>query len=969
MTGVKTDAIMKTAGLSVGYNTEVILADIDLTFLKGQFISLLGPNGAGKTTLLRTLARLMPPLNGTVFINGTDFTRFLQDQLARTLSVVLTDRVSPGLFSVFEFVALGRYPHTGFLGKLKEADKQVVLASLSQVHAEDLICKQLDTLSDGEKQKVLLARALAQEPRVILLDEPTLHLDLKHRMEVMSILRNLCREKGITVVASLHDVDIAAKVSDRVALVKDGGIFAWGPPEETLDAKTVADLYDFDGVSFNPALGSIEIKGNGYKGSVFVAGGIGSASAVYRLLAKRGFALATGVLHTNDLDYHVAMSLGAKCVTRPPMEEITPKQINEARPLVKQAGYVIDTGFPIRALNRINTKLIKYAIAQAKRRSYCCIVDHLTPAFTNADLYEDLAKVENLLKDYNDAGHEDPGKLPLLRPMIWEAVCGADLDKDLELAEREVFADFDAFLERLHSYLTDLSDTMINDGLHIMGKAPEQDRLVEFLVQLTRLPNGDTPSLRESVLNAMGHGYDDLLENKGKMLPRYKGKTGGWIIQSAHEKALAMVKCLESNRFDTTGINAVVESHMGRTDKNVAVVLGYICEILTPNIQRVTDEIDSSLTGFNGGFVLPGPSGAPSRGQADILPTGRNFFSVDPNKIPIPAAWEVGKSLGDALISRCLEETGKYPENIGIIVWGGSTMRSKGDDIAEIYYLMGVKPVWARGSGNVTGLEIIPSSELRRPRLDVVPRISGFFRDSFPNLVERIDEAARIVAALNEPPESNILRRNVLRDVEKIEIHRGRGALKYGDDASGGVILITTGKIETCHGNIKTYWGNHDTSNYSANCRAGKGAFGIGTSAGYDYTKGYQVNGDQKKQRAGGKLEYIPGNGLSLAFSGDYLKNKRGLSGRPEYPTPHSRKESEMFSHALSIKAKGIPVRTTRHQNRSGPLEISGLNTSRLGQQAGLVTRSFSERSRISRTKPIVTATAGSLRHEPGSAG
>ncbi|PXF58407.1 MAG: hypothetical protein C4B58_06790 [Deltaproteobacteria bacterium] len=362
--------------------------------------------------------------------------------------------------------------------------------------------------------------------------------------------------------------------------------------------------------------------------------------------------------------------------------------------------------------------------------------------------------------------NEDPGKLPLLRPMIWEAVCGADLDKDLELAEKEVFADFDKFLERLHSYLTDLSDTMINDGLHIMGKAPEQDRLVEFLVQLTRLPNGDTPSLRESVLNAMGHGYDDLLENKGKTLLRYKGKTGGWIIQSAHEKALAMVKCLESNQFDATGINAVVESHIGRTDKNVAVVLDYICEILTPNIRRVTDEIDSSLTGFSGGFVLPGPSGAPSRGQADILPTGRNFFSVDPNKIPTPAAWEVGKSLGDALISRCLEETGKYPENIGIIVWGGSTMRSKGDDIAEIYYLMGVKPVWARGSGNVTGLEIIPSSELGRPRLDVVPRISGFFRDSFPNLVERIDEAARIVAALNEPPESNILRRNVLRDVE-----------------------------------------------------------------------------------------------------------------------------------------------------------------------------------------------------------
>lgn len=149
-----------------------------------------------------------------------------------------------------------------------------------------------------------------------------------------------------------------------------------------------------------------------------------------------------------------------------------------------------------------------------------------------------------------------------------------------------------------------------------------------------------------------------------------------------------------------------------------------------------------------------------------------------------------------------------------------------------------------------------------------------------------------------------------VENVEKIEIHRGKGALKYGDDASGGVILITTRKIEAFHGNTKTYWGNYDISHYSANCRARKGVFGIGASAGYEYTRGYQVNGDRKKRRAGGKLEYVPDNGLSLAFSADYLKDKRGLSGRPEYPTPHSRKESEMFSYALIAKAKGINSET-----------------------------------------------------------
>jgi cobaltochelatase CobN len=403
---------------------------------------------------------------------------------------------------------------------------------------------------------------------------------------------------------------------------------------------------------------------------------------------------------------------------------------------------------------------------QAKRRSYCCIIDHLTPAFTNADLYEDLAKVEDLLRDYGDAKREDPGKMEVIRPMIWEAIVGADLDKDMEVIEEEAFGDFDAFLERVHAYLEELSDTMINDGLHIMGVAPEGTRLVEFLTQLTRLPNGNTPSLRESTLKALGYDYDDLLENKGKSLARYDGRTGGEIVRSSHEKALLMVGQLEENRFDPDSIESVVESHLGIPDKNVVEAFKYIAEILVPNISRVTEEIDSSLKAFDGGFVDPGPSGAPSRGQADILPTGRNFYSVDPNKIPSPAAWEVGIRLGDALIERYLGESGKYPESIGIIVYGTSTMRSKGDDIAEIFYLMGVRPVWQRGSGNVVGIEVIPSTELKRPRLDVVPRISGFFRDSFPKLVERIDEAVRMVAALKEPPETNMLRRNVLKDMD-----------------------------------------------------------------------------------------------------------------------------------------------------------------------------------------------------------
>ena len=366
MSGSGTSTIMKTKNLSVGYNRKTVLSLVDLCFEKGKFISLLGPNGSGKTTLLRTMAGLLPPCDGSVLIDQIPLNEFRQEYLAGILSVVLTDRVSPGLFSVFEFVALGRYPYTGFLGRLKEADKKVVISSLSQVHARDLVSRQIETLSDGEKQKVLIARALAQEPGLILLDEPTIHLDLKHRMEVMSILQNLCRKKGITVVASMHDVDIAAKISDQVVLVKDGGIVSWGPPEDTLNKKSVAALYDFDGASFNLDLGSIEIKCNGDRGAVFVVGGIGCGAVFYRLLAKRGFAVSTGVLHTNDLDYYVAISLGAKCITRSPMEKITRDQINEALPLVSQADYVIDAGFPVSGLNQMNTELIRYALAQGK---------------------------------------------------------------------------------------------------------------------------------------------------------------------------------------------------------------------------------------------------------------------------------------------------------------------------------------------------------------------------------------------------------------------------------------------------------------------------------------------------------------------------------------------------------------------------------------------------------------------------
>jgi len=404
---------------------------------------------------------------------------------------------------------------------------------------------------------------------------------------------------------------------------------------------------------------------------------------------------------------------------------------------------------------------------QAKRRSNCCIIDHMTPVFTNADLYEEMADLDNHLRNYAEARNSDLGKLDVLRPMIWEAVLKADLDKDTGYTREEAFADFEKFLEVLHSALDEIADTMIADGLHTMGVAPDGDRLVELLVQLTRLEQGGVPSLRESIIEAMGFDYDELLAHKGSPVFGPDDKSGGTLIGEAHKHALAMVKLLASKGYGEDAPEAVRSEMPALATRAVMEGLSYICTDLLPRLLKVTDEIDSSLKGFSGRFVEPGPSGAPTRGQADILPTGRNYFTIDPQRIPTKAAWKVGCSLGDALVERYLEEKGEYPRSIGIILFGGATMRSGGDDLAEIFYLMGVRPVWKPGSGYVSGVEIIPLNELGRPRLDVMPRISGFFRDAFPLLVDRIDDAVRMVAALDEPPESNLLRRNVLADVEE----------------------------------------------------------------------------------------------------------------------------------------------------------------------------------------------------------
>ena len=362
----KPDAAIFTQDLCVGYGKKEVLHGLDLAFPPGTFTALLGPNGAGKTTLLRTLARLLPPLRGEIFLQGRNLYDYSAASLAKRLSVVLTEKVNPGIFSVFEFVSLGRHPHTGFMGRLSGHDADIVRECLEWVKASDLAGRQMGELSDGERQKVSIARALAQEPEIILLDEPTMHLDLKHRMEVMGILRRLCREKGLAVAASLHDVDVAARVSDLAVCVTRGGAAKSGPTEQILSENRVAELYDFEEASFDPSLCTLEMRPKASREQVFVASGMGSGAGLFRLLSKHGFSLAAGVMHANDLDCFVASAIGADCFIQSPQEPVGGDSLDNALQSVLQADLIVDAGYEVGPANQNNTRLIQAALTANK---------------------------------------------------------------------------------------------------------------------------------------------------------------------------------------------------------------------------------------------------------------------------------------------------------------------------------------------------------------------------------------------------------------------------------------------------------------------------------------------------------------------------------------------------------------------------------------------------------------------------
>ncbi|MBP2335255.1 cobaltochelatase CobN [Saccharothrix coeruleofusca] len=380
---------------------------------------------------------------------------------------------------------------------------------------------------------------------------------------------------------------------------------------------------------------------------------------------------------------------------------------------------------------------------QAKRRAHATLVDHLVPPMARADSYGDIARLEQLLDEHGTIAAMDPAKLPAIRAQIWTLIQAAKLDHDLGISDRPHDAEFDELILHVDGWLCEIKDVQIRDGLHVLGQAPTGQarvNLVLAILQARQMWAGQValPGLRE----ALGLKDSDRV-----------------TTDEVERRARELVQGMEDAGWDVAAARELAET------EDVARILEFAALEVVPRLARTTDELDNVLHALDGGYVPAGPSGSPLRGLVNVLPTGRNFYSVDPKAVPSRLAWETGQAMADSLLERYRSETGQWPPSVGLSVWGTSAMRTAGDDIAEVLALLGVRPVWDEQSRRVTGLEVVDLAELGRPRIDVTVRISGFFRDAFPHVVALLDDAVRMVAALDEADEDNFVRAHARADL------------------------------------------------------------------------------------------------------------------------------------------------------------------------------------------------------------
>lgn len=330
-----------TENMTVGYGKTPLIKEIEIHVKRGEIVTLIGPNGAGKSTILKSIIRQLDLLAGTVYLAGGSMSMMSEQQIAKRMSVLMTERIHPELMTCEDVVGTGRYPYTGRLGILRKEDHKKVQEALELVQAGELASQDFMTVSDGQKQRILLARAICQEPEAIVLDEPTSFLDIRHKLELLTILKNLVREKKVAVLMSLHELDLAQKLSDYIICVKQNAIERCGTPEEIFRSSYIADLYGITKGSYQAELGCLEMVAVKGRPKVFVIGGNGSGIPVYRRLQRQGIPFAAGILHENDIDYPVAKALAVEVVSEAPFELIREETYERAAALLKTCGQVI----------------------------------------------------------------------------------------------------------------------------------------------------------------------------------------------------------------------------------------------------------------------------------------------------------------------------------------------------------------------------------------------------------------------------------------------------------------------------------------------------------------------------------------------------------------------------------------------------------------------------------------------------
>lgn len=495
---------------------------------------------------------------------------------------------------------------------------------------------------------------------------------------------------------------------------------------------------------------------------------------------------------------------------------------------------------------------------QAKRRAHAVLVDHMIPPMARAETYGDITRLEQLLDEHANIAAMDPAKLPAIRQEIWTLLTAAQMDKDLGWEERPAEDVFDDMLMHIDGWLCEIKDVAIRGGLHILGEEISEDVRIDLILAMLRarqLWGGEMAvvGLREAL------GLSE------------QGDESRTRVDEVENYARDLLVALDAAEWNADAIDGVINNATLPDSANVDTVraiLQFACTEIVPRLAQTPREITQILHALNGGFIEAGPSGSPMRGLMNVLPTGRNFYSVDPKALPSRLAWETGQLLADSLIERYQSEhDDAYPTSVGLSVWGTSAMRTSGDDIAEVFALLGVRPLWDEASRRVTSLELIPLEELGRPRIDTTVRVSGFFRDAFPHVLSLLDDAVQMAAHADEPAEQNFVKAHAAEE----SAEQGGGELpeghvsrifgsKPGTYGAGLLELIESGnwRDDADLAEVYTTWG------------------------GYIYGRGIQGVEDAEKMRQAYKRIQVAAKNMDskehdIADSDDYFQYHGGM--------------------------------------------------------------------------------------------